>query len=111
MVSGTENHPTLVKLKAWRDAGTPLVLQFTGPGGLNVNFPVTVSEVSESEVRFNWSISVPPAPLFMFAEGTVLLVLAGTTLLPNETSSGMAITPDAPVFIWRGVYHCALRPT
>jgi hypothetical protein len=104
-----ENHPALVKLREWREASTPLGLHLSGPG-LNVNFPVTVSEVSESEVRFTWAFSIPPSPLFMFAEGAVLLVLAGASLLPNETSSGMAITPDAPVYILRDAYVCIIRP-
>ncbi len=110
MDSHDENHPTLVRLREWESARTPLELHFSGPG-LNITLPIGIAGVTTSEVRFDWSLVSPPttSPL-VSSEGTFLLVLVGATLLPNESSSGTALSPTAPVYIWRDAHMCVIRP-
>lgn len=111
MASHDENHPTLEKLRAWESDGTSLELHVSGSSGSNIRIPVSLMGVSPSEVRFNWSFVSPTSvPPLVRAEGTVSLLLAGASLLPNNESSPADVSPDAPVYIWRGAYMCIIRP-
>jgi len=106
------NHPALVKLRAWESAGTSLELHVSGSPGSNIRIPVLLIDVSPSEVRFNWSFVSPTssATPLVRAEGAVSLLLAGASLLPNNESSPPDMSPDAPVYIWRGANMCIIRP-
>ena len=112
MDSHDENHPALELLRAWKSNGTSLELIFTAPSGPNITTPVSLTGISPSELKFVWAqVSPSSGSPLLRAEGTISVLLADASLLPNEDSSPADKSPSAAVHIWRGAILCLIRPS
>lgn len=111
MDSYDENHPALALLRAWESDGTPLELIYEAPSGPRIATRVSITEISFSELKFEWSqVSPSLASPLLRADGTISILLSNASLLPNNDSSSEDKSTSAAVKIWRGIIFCLIRP-
>ena len=110
MDSPNDNHPALLKLRAWKTANASLELRVDGlDGGPKTLAPVWVLDVSTSELQLKWFFAAPSftSPLVR-ADGLIYVSLVDSSLSPNNESEAPAAVA---VCIWRGIgkHMCTLR--